>query len=81
MVGQQSQPCARPVRLNQVVPAMDFKLHPELLLELQGQSHHLRLLSPELVMVIKHFSIQVEPEFSMCFTIRPQDQAASWIAM
>jgi hypothetical protein len=81
MDGQQSQPFARPVRLNQAEQVTDFKLHPELRLELQGRSHHLRLLSPEPVMVIKHFSIQVEPEFSTCFITRPLVRAASSIAM
>jgi hypothetical protein len=33
MAGQQSQPFARPVRLNQAEQVMDSKLHPELLLE------------------------------------------------
>jgi hypothetical protein len=79
--GERSQLFARPVRLNQAEQVTDFKLHPELRLELQGRSHHLRLLSPEPVMVIKHFSIQVEPEFSTCFITRPLVRAASSIAM
>jgi hypothetical protein len=79
--GQQLQLFAQLVRLNPVAQVMDFKLHPERQLELQGRSHHLRLLSSEPVMVIKHFSIQVEPEFSTCFITRPLVRAASSIAM
>jgi hypothetical protein len=65
MAGQQSLPFVRPGHLNQAAQVMDFKLHPELRLELQQRRLQLHCQALESVMVTRLSLIRGELGYSI----------------